>query len=52
LFDDMINWIVKKQLIVSIFIIEGNFSRCYTLTRSSFDEYIFFRNWNLIRIKK
>jgi hypothetical protein len=29
-----------------------NFFRCYTLTRSSFDEYISFRNWNLIRIKR
>jgi hypothetical protein len=29
-----------------------NFFRCYTLTRSSFDEYISFRSWNLIRIKK
>jgi hypothetical protein len=29
-----------------------NFSRCYTLTKNSFDEYISFRNWSLIRIKK
>ncbi len=29
-----------------------NFSRCYTLTRSSFDEYISFRSWNLTRIRK
>ncbi len=29
-----------------------NFFRCYTLTKSSFDEYIFFRNWSLTRIKK
>jgi hypothetical protein len=25
LFDDMINWVVKKQFIVLIFIIEANF---------------------------
>jgi hypothetical protein len=29
-----------------------NFFRCYTLIKSSFDEYIFFKNWNLTRIKK
>jgi hypothetical protein len=29
-----------------------NFFRCYTLTKSSFDEYISFRSWSLIRIKK
>jgi hypothetical protein len=29
-----------------------NFFRCYTLTKTSSDEYIFFRNWNLISIKK
>jgi hypothetical protein len=29
-----------------------NFFRCCMLTRSWSDEYIFFRNWNLIRIKK
>ncbi len=29
-----------------------NFSRCYTLTKSSFNENISFRNWNLTRIKK
>jgi hypothetical protein len=52
LFNDIINWVVKKQFIVSIFIIEANFSRCYTLTNNSFDEYIFFKNWNLTRIKK
>jgi hypothetical protein len=29
-----------------------NFFRCYTLTKSSFDEYIFFRSWSLTRIKR
>jgi hypothetical protein len=29
-----------------------NFFRCYTLIKNLFDEYIFFRSWNLIRIKK
>jgi hypothetical protein len=29
-----------------------NFSRCYTLTKSSFNEDIFFRSWNLIWIKR
>jgi hypothetical protein len=29
-----------------------NFFRCCMLTRSWFDEYIFFRNWNLTRIKR
>jgi hypothetical protein len=29
-----------------------NFFRCYTLTKNSFDEYISFRSWSLIRIKK
>jgi hypothetical protein len=29
-----------------------NFFRCYTLTKISFDEYNFFKNWNLTRIKK
>jgi hypothetical protein len=45
LFDDMIDWAVKKQFIVSILSSKRNFFRCYTLTKSSFDEYIFFRNW-------
>jgi hypothetical protein len=29
-----------------------NFFRCYTLTKSSFDEYISFRSWDMIRIKR
>jgi hypothetical protein len=29
-----------------------NFSRCYTLTKSSFDEYISFKNYSLTRIRK
>jgi hypothetical protein len=29
-----------------------NFFRYYTLTKNSFDEYIFFKNWSLTRIKK
>jgi hypothetical protein len=29
-----------------------NFSRCCMLTRSWFDEYIFFKSWNLIWIKR
>jgi hypothetical protein len=52
LFDDMIDWIIKKQFIVSIFIIERNFFRCCMLTKNWFDEYISFRSWNLTRIKK
>ncbi len=52
LFDEIIDWAAKKQFIVLIFIIEAKFFRCYTLTRSSFDEYIFFKSWNLTRIKR
>jgi hypothetical protein len=48
----MIDWVVKKQFIVSIFIIKAKFFQCYTLTKNSFNEYIFFENWNLTRIKK
>jgi hypothetical protein len=29
-----------------------NFFRCCMLTKNWFDEYISFRSWNLIRIKK
>jgi hypothetical protein len=29
-----------------------NFFRCYTLIKSLFDEYIFLKNWSLIRIKR
>jgi hypothetical protein len=29
-----------------------NFFRCYTLTKSSFDEYISFKSWSLTRIKR
>ncbi len=32
--------------------LKRNFFRCYTLTKNSFAEYIFFRSWNLTRIKK
>jgi hypothetical protein len=53
LFDDMIDWVVKKNNSSSrSSSSKRNFSRCYTLRRSSFDEYISFRSWSLIRIKK
>jgi hypothetical protein len=29
-----------------------NFFWCYTLTKNSFDEYISFRSWSLIQIKR
>jgi hypothetical protein len=32
--------------------LKRNFSRCYTLIKSLFDEYISFKSWNLIRIKR
>jgi hypothetical protein len=52
LFDDMINWIVKNNSSSRSSSSKRNFFRCYTLTKSSFDEYSFFKNWNLIRIKR
>jgi hypothetical protein len=51
LLNDMIDWIVKKQFIVSIFIIEAKFfSMLHADKKNSFDEYISFRNWSLIQI--
>jgi hypothetical protein len=52
LFNDMIDWAVKKQFIVSIFIIEAKLLSCCILTRNWFDEYISFKSWNWTRIRK
>jgi hypothetical protein len=44
LFDDMIDWVVKKQFIVSIFIIEAKFLSMLHADKKSFGEYISFKS--------
>jgi hypothetical protein len=44
--------LLKKNSLFQSSSSKRNFSRCYMLTKSSFDEYISFRSWNLIWIKK
>jgi hypothetical protein len=52
LFDDMIDWAVKKQLIVSIFIIEAKLLSMLHVDKKLIWWIHFFQNWNLIWIKK
>jgi hypothetical protein len=52
LFNDMINWAVKKQFIVSIVIIEAKFFSMLHIDKKLIWWIHFFQSWNLTRIKR